>query len=264
MIMGSAELMYDFPSYFIAAVLFALMLAAILLGVALGNRQKRTETEESKNQANAVQGSLLGLLALLLGFTFSLSLGRFDQRSVEVVNEANAIGTAWLRTDLLSDTRRDDARTLLLQYAVSRIEAAQVSAADEVARGALLAQAEGIFADLWRLASTEAREVGNPVAMGFVSSLNDMIDALSNRDFAINRHVPELVLFLLFGTFILLGGVVGYSSAIAGVRPGVPVYALMVLIVILVFLIIDLDRPRRGLIEIDQSKLISTLNGMRP
>lgn len=257
------DLMYDIPSYIIASGLFVLMLGTVQLGVAAGRRLRSGETEESKDQSNAVQGSLLGLLALLLGFTFSLSLGRFDQRSVEVVNEANAIGTAWLRTDLLGEERRSEARTLLHQYADLRVEAAGISSSDLEGRNELITQAEMVFADLWRLASDEAREVRTPVAMAFASSLNDMIDTLATRDAAIGRHVPELVMFLLFATFIMLGGVVGYSSAISNVRPGVPVHALMVLIVILVFLIIDLDRPRRGLIEVDQSKLISVAAAMK-
>ncbi len=262
--MGTAEVMYDVPSYIIAAVLFAFILGALRLGVVVGDRLKRKETAASKSQANTVQGSLLGLLALLLGFTFSLSLGRFDQRSIEVVNEANAIGTAWLRTDLLDDQARVEARVLLRRYAELRLEAAQVTAADGGERGALVAEAAQVFERLWRLAANEARDARDPVVMGFVTSLNDMIDALASRDTAIARHVPELVLFLLFGTFVLLGAVVGYSSAITGARPGIPVYAMMVLIVVLVFLIIDLDRPRRGLIGVDQSILVSTVQAMQP
>lgn len=100
--------------------------------------------------------------------------------------------------------------------------------------------------------------------MAFATSLNEVSDTLAARNAAINRHVPELVLVLLFATFIMLGGVAGYSSAISGVRPGVPLYALMILIVVLVFLIIDLDRPRRGLIEVDQSALVSTAAAMKP
>lgn len=255
--------MYDVPSYIISLVLFLLMAGALRLGRVFGKRRKNRENEDSKGHTNAVQGSLLGILALLLGFTFSLSLGRFDERSAEVVNEANAIGTAWLRTDLVSDARRDRVKQLLIQYGQIRQDTVRISAIEETRRADLIAKAEVVFANLWLLAAEEAREASNPVSMGFVASLNDMIDALATRDAAINRHVPELVLYLLFGTFVLLGGVIGYSSAITDVRPGLPVYSLMILIIILVFLIMDLDRPRRGLIEVDQSKLISTVAAMQ-
>ncbi|WP_376873253.1 hypothetical protein [Albirhodobacter sp. R86504] len=176
-----------------------------------------------------------------------------------MVNEANAIGTAWLRSDLIGDERRDAAKALLQRYVAIRAEASTISAAETQARGALIEEANDVFAELWQVAVAEARAASNPVTMSFAASLNDMTDALASRDAAINRHVPELVLILLFGTFILLGGVVGYSSGISRIRPGVPVYAMMLLIVVLVFLIIDLDRPRRGLIEVDQTNL-SSLN----
>lgn len=262
--MRDAEVMYDLPSYLIAFTLFVLILLTMQLGRKLGKRRHARETEDSKHQANTVQGSLIGLLALLLGFTFSLSLGRYDQRSVEVVIEANAIGTAWLRTDLLGDARRGAAKDLLRRYATLRLDAAEVSAADDAGRDKLIAEADAVFTDLWQLSTDEARETANPVSMGFVSSLNDMIDAMSARNAAINRHVPEIVLFLLFGTFVVLGGVIGYSNGISIIRPGIPVYAMMILIVILVFLIIDLDRPRRGLIAVDQSALAATVATMQP
>ena len=260
---GPTELMYDIPSYFVSLGLFGLMIVAMFIGITVGRARFSTEDAEGKTQANAVQGSLLGLLALLLGFTFSLSLGRYDLRSTEVVNEANAIGTAWLRTDLVSDQRRDEAKALMQRYGIARVEAAAVAADEDARRDTLIAAAEEIFDELWVLATEDAQEVGGPVAMAFPASLNDMIDALAARDAAIDRHVPELVLFLLFGTFILLGAVTGYASGISNVKPGVPVYAMMALIVVLVFLIVDLDRPRRGLIEVDQSKLAEVLQSMQ-
>ena len=255
-------MLYDIPSFYVSAGLFLLMVVAMLIGTKTGKRLQVNENDESRGQANAVQGSLLGLLALLLGFTFSLSLGRYDERATEVVNEANAIGTAWLRTDLVAEPQRAEAKRLLREYGRLRVEAASVSAVDTDRRRNLIAEAEHVFDDLWNLATAEARAAPSPVTFGLIASLNDMIDALSNRDAAVERHVPELVLMLLFGTFILLGGIIGFASAISNVRPGVPVYAMLGLIVILVFLILDLDRPRRGLIEVDQTKLVATVRSM--
>lgn len=154
--------MYDIPSFLIALALLVLMLATIQAGAAIGRHLRHGESEESKDQSTAVQGSLLGLLALLLGFTFSLSLGRFEQRSVEVVNEANAIGTAWLRTDLLGEERSPEAKALLRSYADLRVEAAAISSAEPETRDALIARAEAVFADLWQLAAEEARETPGP------------------------------------------------------------------------------------------------------
>jgi uncharacterized membrane protein (Fun14 family) len=90
----------------------------------------------------------------------------------------------------------------------------------------------------------------------FIQSLNELIDSYGRRNAALNRHVPEVVLFLLYGTFLLTGGVVGYAAGVAGHRPSFATYILVVLIVIMAFIILDLDRPRRGLIKVDHKSLI--------
>jgi uncharacterized membrane protein (Fun14 family) len=90
----------------------------------------------------------------------------------------------------------------------------------------------------------------------FIQSLNETIDSYGRRDAALSRHVPEIIFFLLFATFVLTGGVIGYAAGAAGHRPSLASYILVVVIVILVFIIIDLDRPRRGVIRIDQSSMI--------
>ncbi|SEK66518.1 hypothetical protein [Roseovarius nanhaiticus] len=260
---GPREVLYDIPSILIALGLLALMLVAMSLSWFLGRRSKLNKSEEGRSQTTAVQGSMLGLLALLLGFTFSLGLSRHDTRSTAVVDEANAIGTAWLRTDFLPADIRASAKDDLRRYTRLRLEAAEVSADQAQRRKRLVANAEAAFADLWEQASTHAATAGGPAAVSYAASLNDMIDALGARDAAIERHVPEVVLFMLFGTFVLSGAMLGFSSGLAGAAPATPVYLMMALIVLLVFMIIDLDRPRRGLIEVDQRPLAAVLAGMQ-
>ncbi len=261
---GPRELLYDIPSIFIALGLLAAMLVAMILAYLIGGRSHRNQSEEGRSQTTAVQGSMLGLLALLLGFTFSLGLSRHDARSAAVVHEANAIGTAWLRTDFLPADLRTAAQADLRRYTRLRLEAAGVSADQHQRRARLIANAEGAFGDLWKQASEHAAVKGGPSAVSYAASLNDMIDALGARDAAIERHVPEIVLFMLFGTFILSGAMLGFSSGLAGTLPATPVYLMLALIVLLVFMIIDLDRPRRGLIEVDQRSLAAVLAGMQP
>lgn len=252
--------MYELPSWFIAVVLLAGMIAAMWAGQILGRRTSAAEPQ--RDHANTVQASLLGLLALLLGFTFSLALNRFDDRSEAVIAEANALGTAYFRTDLLSAERSQEAKRLLERYGGLRVSGGKLAASDAVARSAMRKEVYVLTGELWRLAADENRENPGPAAVSFATALNDAFDAFSSRDAAIDRHVPELVLYLLFGTFLLLSAVMGYSSAISGVRPGIPVFSLMILIVVLVFLIIDLDRPRRGIIAIDQGPLRDAVSGM--
>ncbi len=262
--MGQTEIMYDINSWLIAILLLAAMGLAMRVGRAVGKRGAKHHNDESKSQVGAVQGSLLGLLALLLGFTFSLALNRYDDRSKAVVAEANAIGTAWLRTDMVGEDRQADTKALMSRYGILRLEAGRVPASAHDRRTELVGAAENVFGQLWALAAAEAAEKPGPVSMGFAASLNDMIDALGARDAAIERHVPELVLFLMFATFVLLGAILGYSSGLTAVKAGFPVYAMLILIVVLVFVIIDLDRPRRGMIEVNQAAMVAVSEQMKP
>ncbi len=184
---GPRELLYDIPSIFIALGLLVLMLIAMTIAWLIGRRSHRNQSEEGRSQTTAVQGSMLGLLALLLGFTFSLGLSRHDTRSAAVVQEANAIGTAWLRTDFLPEDMRIEAQADLRRYTRLRLEAAEVSADQHQRRARLITNAEAAFADLWVEASAHAEAKGGPAAVSYAASLNDMIDALGTRDAAIAR-----------------------------------------------------------------------------
>jgi hypothetical protein len=200
---------------------------------------------------------LLGVLALLLGFTFSLSLQRHDSRSQAVITEANAIGTAMLRAGLLPEPLLGQTRDKLREYLDLRVVAGGISLDNVEERNAALRKTLDMQQQLWELGSRAVQENPSPVPSGlFIQSLNELIDAYGSRDAALNRHVPEVVLFLLFGAFALTACLVGYASGIARHRASFPTYVLVLLITFLVFLIIDLDRPRRGLIEVSQQSLI--------
>lgn len=250
--------MYDHNSFVIVTLLFVALLLAVEAGYRLGGNLEAHASKASKSQISAIQASLLGVLALLLGFTFSLSLQRFDSRSQAVVAEANAIGTALLRADLLPESSDPQIRRGIRRYIELRIIAGTISLDRHEDREDILAATAAIQTDLWSLAAKAAAEDPSPVRTGlFIQALNDAIDAYGERNAALNRHVPELVLFLLFGTFALTACLVGYSSGIARHRTTFPTYILMLLITFLVFIIIDLDRPRRGLIEVSQQSMLA-------
>lgn len=251
------EIMYDKNSFLIAVILFASMVVVVEIGSWLGLRRASSTAKSLKTQLNALQGSLLGILALLLGFTFSQSLQRYDVRSAAVVDEANAIGTTYLRLDLLPEEQRESSRVLMREYIETRIQAGAISMDRHDERQQIIDRSIAIQGDLWQLAAAAARVSDRPATVNlYVQSLNEMIDANSSRNAALGRHVPELVLFLLYGTFLLTGALVGYASGVSGVRASRGTYVLVSLIVVLVFIIIDLDRPRRGLIEVNQSSLV--------
>ncbi len=248
--------MYNQSSVMIITILFILLILAMEAGYRLGSKATTSAVEAPRAQANAIQASLLGVLALLLGFTFSLSLQRYDSRSAAVVTEANAIGTTYLRAELLPDSMRSEVQILLRDYLELRVRESAIPLSNREGRQALLLEAGRVQNELWRYAVLASEEDKSPVTAGlFIQALNALIDSFSSRNAVLDRHVPEVVMILLFCTFLMTWGIVGYTSGVAGHRPSFVTYLMLVLIVLLVYIIIDLDRPRRGLIEIDHSSL---------
>ena len=249
--------MYDIDTVWIVVILFISMVLAIEIGSRLGLRPRGSVSAGFTTHVNTIAASLVGILALLLGFAFSSSLHRFDDRSEAVVDEANAIGTAYLRSHLLPASVRSDVQKLLREYLDLRVQTSTVPLSDQSERELLVAKASRTQTALWDYALQAAEQDPNPVTSGlFIQSLNEVIDSLGKRDAALRRHVPEVALLLLYGTFLMAGAIVGYSAGVAGYRASFITYIMVALITLLVFIILDLDRPRRGLIEVSQESLI--------
>ena len=251
------EIMYSQSSVLIVSVLFIFMLLAMEIGFQSGCR-KQASVNEAVTQANAVLVSMLGLLALLLAFTFSAALQRYEDRSQTVVAEANAIGTTYLRARLLPKGMQDEVQALLRQYLDIRIQEGHLDSTEPEWRESLLHQAKLLEAQLWSHAVAAAEQDSRVVTSGFfIQSLNELIDTSGMRDAALNRHVPEIVLFLMFATIVLTTATLGYASGIAGHRVTLAAFVLVMLIALVVYLIIDLDRPRRGAIQVSHENILS-------
>lgn len=208
------EIMYDHSSILIVSMLLIVLVVAIELGYRTGSNIQQAASDSTRNQINTIQGSLLGVLGLLLAFTFSLALQRYDSRSQAVINEANAIGTALLRTELLPASVRDQAGQLLREYIDLRVRASAVSLDKEADRAAIVAESNGVLDAAWALAIEAAQQEPNPATSGlFIQALNEVIDAYGTRDAELSRHLPEIVLFLLFGAFILAACLMGTPRA---------------------------------------------------
>lgn len=257
------EFLYDTSSTAICALLFLSMLLAIEVGHYFGRRRASFVDEAKRKHVDNIQASLLGLLALVIAFTFSIAVSRYDSRSEAIVEEANALGTTWLRAQLLPDPARGEALQGLRDYARLRTEHSIVSTASHEEYRAAVAQAEAAQLGLWAIARRAVELDPSPVRTGlFVQSLNETIDNFGRLDAAIKRHVPEFALWVLYGTVVLAYAVVGYASGIAAHRVSLVGYILAFLIVVLVFVILDLDRPRRGLIEVSNRPLVDVYQMM--
>ncbi len=257
------ELMYSQSSLATVMGLLVCMLLSVELGYRIGRRQSIAASEAVRSQANTVLAAMLGLLALLLGFTYSLALQRYEERSQAVVTEANAIGTTYLRAQLLPAAMRSDIQAKLRQYVDIRVREGRLSLDDAVKDRTLVQQGGALAAQVWELAMQAVTKDDRPATTGlFIQALNDMIDSADRHRAALDRHVPESVLFLVFLTFVMTTAILGYASGVAAHRVTIPGIALVVLIALVVYLIIDLDRPRRGLIQVNQESLVNLQRGM--
>lgn len=251
------EIMYDVNSAVIAIILLILILAAYEICFRIGRYYQQKTDEEIKNQSTSIQGGILGLLALLLGFTFNMALQRFDNRSLAVIDEANAIGTSVLRTKLLPEPYNKTTYDLLQEYIDLRLEISEIDLTKKDLRKSISQRTDDIQNKIWDNAMQAAEIDPRPVTTGyFITSLNDLIDARGKRNAILQRHIPEIILFLLFVVFIIGGGLMGYTSGLGLRRAYIPTLMFTVLIVLVVFIIIDLDRPKRGLITVKQNSLI--------
>ncbi len=251
--MNEQELLYSYSSIAIAATLFVVIIIFNEAGFQVGRFIQSRTDDEVKSLTGSIQASILGLLALLLGFTFSMSMQRYDNRSMALIDEANAIGTAILRVQLLPETYQKDANDMLRDYVELRIAIGRIDLTKRDERKKSNQQVSSLQNRLWSLAVMATNEDPRPVTTGaFVKSLNDLIDSQGRRNALLLMHVPEVVLILLIIVFASSGGILGYSNGLSGKRILGPVVLVSLLITLIVFIIIDLDRPKRGLIQVNQ------------
>lgn len=215
--------MYNHSSALIAGILFIIILIGYEIGFRLGRFNQKKTDNEVKIQTRAIQGGTLGLLALLLGFTFNMALQRFDNRSYAEINEANAIGTAMLRTNLLPAPYDSLLYDLFQDYIDLRIEIGGIDLTEIETRKEINERTDEIESEMWTMAVDASEVDPRPVTTGFfITSLNDMIDARGERMAILQRHVPEIILFLLFAIFIISSSIMGYSSGLGLKRAYIP------------------------------------------
>jgi hypothetical protein len=255
--MNETEFLYSHSSLTIVAVLFAIILLLNEAGFRLGRFVQEHTNSEIKALTGSIQASILGLLALLLGFTFSMAMQRYDSRSMALIEEANTLGTTVLRIQLLPHTMQAEAKNLLQEYVAVRIASGHTDITQHERRAQENKQISDLQHALWSLAVHATNEDPRAVTTGaFVKSLNDAIDSQGKRNALLRMRIPETVMLLLFAVFVSAGGMMGYSSGLSGKRIVMPVALVSLLITLIVFLIIDLDRPRRGMLQVNQDAML--------
>ncbi|MBY0111599.1 MAG: hypothetical protein K2Y21_02160 [Phycisphaerales bacterium] len=242
-------------------VAFAFLSGALLILEIAYQVGVRVKPKEATPQLATVQGATLGLLGLLLGFSFSGATSRFIDRQDIVVREANALGTAYLRADLFKNEQAQPLREALRSYADARIEL--FSELDTVRESNLRHRLATLQAQTWK-AGTDAVAARPEFAALILNPLNEMFDLLATRDSVAKRHIPPIVLTLLCGCAAMSIATIGYGCGLQRRRGLASVGSFAVLIAVSLWIIIDFDYPRRGLIQVSPTPLLEARAAMRP
>jgi hypothetical protein len=235
-----------------------LLLPAMIVLLEVGRRLRRQHADAVVS--SAIEGAIFGLFGLLLAFTFSGAVSRFDTHRQLLTQEANDIGTAYLRLDLLPAQAQPELRQLFRDYTTSRLHLYD-AVGEEISPETVRLQRE-----IWQRSTAGAMSQGaNPdTTKLLLPAINDMIDITSTRQNAFNMHPPDVVYWLLF---VFSGGaalMAGYSMK-AGPRDWMYSIALALAVTLTVYTILDVEYPRRGLIRLQQldRTLISLHDSMK-
>lgn len=250
------------PIWLILIVTLILLIGMMFLGtLARRRRDRRSEGEEDArtHEGYIVSGSL-GLLALLLGFTFALAVDRFDSRRGLVLEEANAIGTTYLRAQLLDEPHRSRLSRLLQGYTQNRLDLANATTYER--RAALMSQTNEYQTRLWAETVAAIRPIRDvEIAPTFIETMNATIDAGAARVAARRAHVPGRVLVALLIYMAVAAFLFGF--AMPPRRRPTTTAVLLGLLTLSYGLILDIDRPTGGSINEPQTAMEDLLEMMR-
>jgi hypothetical protein len=253
-------LFFSLSTWLLAVILFAVILGTTCAGIVVGSRMRK-RGDSIHEPFGVLQAATLGIVGLLLAFGLSLAIGRYETRRAATVDDANAIGTTYLRAQTLAEPVRTESLDLLRRYTDQAIQVShEVPGTAEMERTLAIQNVQQ--RQLWGLAG---RALGDaPVASAprlYVDSLNAMIDQQTVRIAALKNRVPSTVLLLeLVASALALGLLALYLSLLG--RGVVAVLIAALLVTMLVFVTFDLDRPSRGLVTIPDTPLVSLRTSM--
>jgi len=241
-------------------LIVVILLVTFEVGFRIGDWYQRRTPGEQEGPTDMLVGSLLALLAFLLAVTMSMAAERFDARRGLVIDEANVIETTYLRAGFLPEADAEATRELLREYAPLR-----VNVDDRAVLEANFARSEDIHDALWAIVEPLAREQSSDVLATYIESLNDMINLHSTRVTAlIYGRVPETIILLLIGGSAVTLAMVGYSAGLTGRRSPLTAFVLVLALSAVLALVLDLDRPRNGFLQVSQQPILDVVDDIGP
>jgi hypothetical protein len=253
----------DFGVGFFGVFVFVLLALAGEIGFRIGQRRARSESWPDKENAgvSTLTTGMIGLMAFTLALTIGFAQDRFEARRHATLYEANAIGTAWLRTGIAGPPGKPIA-ALIEEYARSRL--AYLVAKNTDAPAAELERANALQAEIWQGTLQLLEGMPAPLAASLVSSVSDMISASLPQRYAMESRAPVETMLMLLGGAMLATGALGFQVGLSGRRQLVLAMLLLVMVSGAMVMIVDLNRPRVGLTQIDPAPLEWTIQGFAP
>lgn len=253
-------------SVLFALALFAGMLILLNVGRRIGARHLASDPKGARIGTGTIEAAVFALLGLLIAFTFSGAVSRFDDRRHLIVQEANAIGTAYLRLDLLPAGAQPAMREEFRRYVQYRLEVfrklSDVRAAQEE-----LAVANQMQGKIWSqaIAASHAEGAASSAQVLLLPALNQMIDITTTRTMALQLHPPLVIFVMLFLVALASALLAGYSMAGGTDRKWLHVMGFALVIALTVYVILDIEFPRFGLIRVDafDQALVDLLESMK-
>lgn len=252
-------LLDPFPLWTILPLTIAIALLAIEIGYRFARYRQQRSLEEKESPVGGMVGAMLGLLAFMLAFTFGLAGSRFEDRRQILLSEANAIGTTYLRGAMLPEPMRSEGRNLLREYVDVRLEGVQP---DKFAHA--VARSEELHERLWSVAVAATEKDRSDITGLFVSSLNEVIDLHATRLMAgVRSRVPAVIWIVLFLLGFIAMVMLGYHTGLSGSRRSIAVVALVIGFCAVLYLIADLDRPGKGMLQVSQQAMLDLRRSMK-
>lgn len=242
--------------HILAAAIFSILLflgtlLCLRMGWLLGRAQLRTEGEDSVAGLGAIEGSVYALMGLLIAFTFTGAAQRFENRRDLIVVEVNAIGTAWLRLDILDAEAREDMRALFKQYLDARI-ATYLNVGDPEQVASRLARSAELQTAIWaRLIAAARQDPTVRTASMVLPPVNQMFDIANTRLLATRQH-PPIAIYLMLAFLVLVSALLaGFAMAKSSRQSWLHILGFAAVVSIAAYLILDLEFPRLGLLRVD-------------
>jgi hypothetical protein len=247
------------PIWAMFLVILMLVLLSIEAGYRYGTRKRKLSNGKQGAPVGSMIGATLGLLAFMLAFTFGMAASRFDARKALALEEANAIGTTYLRAGLLPEPERTDIRNLLREYVKVRVEGVET-----MQIGYLVKRSEDLQEQLWSKTTALSEQKPPPAFAGlFIRSLNELIELHKKRlTAALRNRIPGAIWGTLLLVTVLAMGAVGYQTGLSGARSTIAVLVVILTFSAVMFLIADLDHSLQGFLQISQQPTIDLQEAM--